>query len=69
MKTTNKMELELSHDEISKMSESKFKAIINKSEKFQSVKFQTANYLTAFILSRKQQQLLFRLRSRTLNVK
>ena len=83
-----KMELGLSHDEISKMSKSKFKAIIevkvktlamaelnklkakhSKSEKFQSVKFQTANYLTDYRLSRKQQQLLFRLRSRTLNVK
>jgi hypothetical protein len=83
-----KMDLCLSHEEISRMSRNKFKGIIevkvktfalaelnklkakhSKSEKIQSVKFQTANYLTDYRLSRKQQQLLFRLRSRTLNVK
>ena len=75
-----KLDLCLSHEEISRMSKNKFKGIIevkvknfalaelnklkakhSKSEKIQSVKFQTANYLTDYRMSRKQQQLLFRL--------
>ena len=72
-----KLDLCMSHEEISRMSKNKFKGIIevkvktyalaelnkvkakhSKSEKIQSVKLQTANYLTDNRLKTKQQQLL-----------
>ena len=83
-----KIELDLSDEEIRKLSKTKFQTIVNskvenfalselnelkskhsKSHYLKSTSFQTADYLKDFRFSKLESQLLFELRSQTLNVK